>query len=88
MEVEPFRIPDDIGRPQKTEDRGNDIKNAGPVFRRLRCGGEEDIDQRKKEEQMEPPLGPRLKGAIPGRVKVEKRGDDRVNEDKNFKRAL
>jgi hypothetical protein len=60
-----------IEGPQGAEESGDQVKEAGSVFRRFPCGREENVDQGKEEEKVKPPLDTGFKCAVPGCVEMK-----------------
>jgi hypothetical protein len=58
------------------------------MLRRLFGGREEDVDERKEEKEVEPPLRAGFKGAKTGSVKMNKRGSCSPNQNSNFHPTL
>ena len=86
--IEAVGIPERVKGPGKTEEGGDDVEKARPVFGGPGGSRVKNVYHREEEHQVEAPHGPRFKGPKPGGIEVQDGSRDPVNRDEDLDPAL
>ena len=82
--IEAVGVPERVKRPGKTEEGGDDVEEARPVFGGFGGGRVKDVDHREEEHEVQAPHGPRFKGAEPRGIEVQQRSGNPVYRDEDL----